>query len=94
MRSKSATPDRRTGVDAIHPGYGFVSENPDLLTDTATSGFDRAVYVLKIGDAIYVLHCFQKKSTHGISTPKPDMDLIRDRMKAAQEHAQGHGAKK
>ncbi|MDR0633548.1 MAG: hypothetical protein LBF91_01040 [Azoarcus sp.] len=36
-----------------------------------------------------MLHCFQKKSTHGISTPKPDMDLIRERLKAAEAHAKG-----
>ena len=41
----------------------------------------RAVYTLKIADAIYVLHCFQKKSTKGAETPKPDMELIRDRLK-------------
>jgi len=34
-----------------------------------------------------VLHCFQKKSTSGIATPKPDLDLIRDRLKAALAHA-------
>jgi phage-related protein len=39
--------------------------------------------------AIYVLHCFQKKSTKGIATPKHDMDLIRDRLKVAQLHAEG-----
>jgi hypothetical protein len=47
----------------------------------------RAVYTVKFGDAVYVVHCFQKKSTRGIATPKPDMDLIRERLKAAQEHA-------
>lgn len=49
----------------------------------------RAVYTVKVGNAIYVLHCFQKKSTHGIETPKPDMDLIRERLKAAEAHAKG-----
>ena len=47
----------------------------------------RAVYTVKIGDAVYVLHCFQKKSKQGIATPKPDMDLIRERLKEAQAHA-------
>lgn len=41
----------------------------------------RAVYTLKVADAVYVLHCFQKKSTKGAETPKPDMELIRDRLK-------------
>lgn len=49
----------------------------------------RAVYTVKVGNAIYVLHCFQKKSTHGIETPKPDMDLIRERLKAAEAYAKG-----
>jgi phage-related protein len=36
---------------------------------------------------VYVLHCFQKKSKSGISTPKQDMDLIEKRLKIAEmEH--------
>ncbi len=42
----------------------------------------RAVYTVRYAAAVYVLHCFQKKSTHGISTPKPDLDLIEARLKA------------
>lgn len=49
----------------------------------------RAVYTVKIVERVYVLHCFQKKSTKGIETPKPDMDVIRERLKAAQTHAKG-----
>ncbi len=49
----------------------------------------RAVYTVKIADAVYVLHCFQKKSKQGIETPKHDLDLIRERLKAAQAHAKG-----
>ena len=49
----------------------------------------RAVYTVKIAYAVYVLHCFQKKSKSGIATTKHDMDLIRDRLKAAQSHAKG-----
>jgi phage-related protein len=49
----------------------------------------RAVYTVKIVDAVYVLHGFQKKSKSGIETPKHEMDLIRDRLKAAQAHAKG-----
>ena len=33
---------------------------------------------------VYVLHCFQKKSKSGSATPKPDMDLINSRLKAAK----------
>ena len=49
----------------------------------------RAVYTVKIADKVYVLHCFQKKPTKGIETPKHEMDLIRERLKAAQAHAKG-----
>ncbi|MGV0953926.1 MAG: type II toxin-antitoxin system RelE/ParE family toxin [Fluviibacter sp.] len=49
----------------------------------------RAVYTVKPAESVYVLHCFQKKSKHGIETPKPDLDLIRERLKAALAHANG-----
>lgn len=42
----------------------------------------RAVYTVKVADRVYVLHAFQKKSTSGISTPKPDVDLIEQRLQA------------
>jgi len=44
----------------------------------------RAVYALKIGRRIYVLHIFQKKSVQGINTPKPDLEVIDVRFKAAK----------
>ncbi|MHB1290673.1 MAG: type II toxin-antitoxin system RelE/ParE family toxin [Sulfuricella sp.] len=65
-------------------GAGVLEVVEDFRGDTY-----RAVYTVKVGNAIYVLHCFQKKSTHGIETPKPDMDLIRERLKAAEAHAKG-----
>lgn len=45
----------------------------------------RSVYYTKIGDKIVVLHCFQKKSKHGISTPKYEMDLIQQRWKEVKD---------
>ena len=45
----------------------------------------RAVYTVKFAGWVYVLHCFQKKSKSGIATPKPDMDLINPRLKAAKQ---------
>jgi phage-related protein len=49
----------------------------------------RAVYTVRFSDAVYVLHCFQKKSTRGIATPKPDLDLIESRLKAAEVLSKG-----
>ncbi len=43
----------------------------------------RAVYTVRFATAVVVLHVFQKKSKSGIETPKPDMDLIEDRLKNA-----------
>jgi phage-related protein len=45
----------------------------------------RAVYTVALPDAIYVLHAFQKKSSSGISTPERHIDLIRRRLKRAEE---------
>lgn len=48
----------------------------------------RVVLAMQIGDKIYVLHAFQKKSKSGIATPKGEVELIRKRYKEAQELAQ------
>ena len=48
----------------------------------------RAVYTVKFTDAVYVLHVFQKKSKKGIETPQKDLDLIKERLRRAeQDHA-------
>jgi phage-related protein len=42
---------------------------------------------VRFEDAVYVLHVFQKKSKHGIATPREDIDLIRKRLQRVQhEH--------
>ena len=49
----------------------------------------RAVYVANLGDTIYVLHCFKKKSKRGIRTSKEDMDVIRRRLRQARVYHKG-----
>jgi len=50
----------------------------------------RAVYTVKFASAVYVLHAFQKKSKSGIKTPQTDIDLIKQRLKLAEQmHKQG-----
>lgn len=61
-------------------GSGVFEIRADYRTDTY-----RAVYAVKIGARVYVLHCFQKKSRRGIQTPKKDVDLIKRRLRMAQE---------
>ena len=46
----------------------------------------RCAYTIELGKTVYVLHAFQKKSKSGISTPKPELDVIRQRLKRAREH--------
>jgi len=48
----------------------------------------RAAYTVKFENAVFVLHVFQKKSKSGIATPKPDMDIIRERLKVAEKFSQ------
>jgi phage-related protein len=45
----------------------------------------RAVYSVRFRWAIYVLHCFQKKSHRGIRTPKPDVELVSQRLRLAKQ---------
>jgi len=61
----------------------------EIITNQEGSTF-RAVYTVKFSNVIYVLHAFQKKSKRGKSTPKPELDLVGQRLKAAAEHYQQH----
>jgi phage-related protein len=63
-------------------GFGG-AKTLEVINDHQGDTF-RAVYTVKFRDSVYVLHCFQKKSKKGISTPKPDMVLIRARLKDAE----------
>ena len=55
------------------------------IVDRFQTNTYRAVYGVQIGDHIYVLHVFQKKSKRGIKTPKQDVDLIKRRYREAVE---------
>ena len=46
----------------------------------------RAVYTVKFAGVVYVLHAFQKKSKKGIATPRHEIELIKARLKRAEEH--------
>lgn len=67
---------------------GFGSAGVLEIVEDDTGGTYRTVYTVRFTEAIFVLHVFQKKSKRGIETPKPDMDIIRRRMKAAAIVAQ------
>jgi len=45
----------------------------------------RVIYAVQLGEAIWVVHAFQKKSTQDIKTPKHDIDLAHERLKRLKE---------
>ena len=67
---------------------GFGGNGVLEVVENGIGGTYRAVYTVKFEEAVFVLHCFQKKSKSGIATPKADMDTIRARLKAAEVLAQ------
>ncbi|AFY71918.1 protein of unknown function DUF891 (plasmid) [Thalassoporum mexicanum PCC 7367] len=73
-------------ADNVKPLKGFGSGVFEIV-DRYDKNAYRLVYAVQIGEQIYVLHAFQKKSKQGISTPKADLDLIKRRYKDAQEAA-------
>ena len=75
--------------DQAKPLKGFGGASVLEIVEDHFGDTFRAVYTVKIDDAVYVLHCFQKKSKRGIETPKKEMDIVRERLKAAQAHAKG-----
>jgi phage-related protein len=44
----------------------------------------RAIYTVRFKEVVYVLHAFQKKSPKGIQTARSDVELVQNRLKAAQ----------
>lgn len=71
------------------PLKGFGSSGVLEVVENYMGDTYRAVYTVKIAERVYVLHCFQKKSTKGIETAKHDIELIGERLKAAYLHAKG-----
>jgi phage-related protein len=47
----------------------------------------RAVYTLRYAGTVFVLHAFQKKSKTGRETPRRDVELIRQRLREAEQIA-------
>lgn len=66
--------------DSAKPWKGLGAGVYELVTDHRGETF-RAVYTVRVGDAVHVLHAFQKKSKSGIATPRPDVELIEKRLK-------------
>lgn len=70
--------------DAAKVLKGFSGAGVLEVVEGDAAGTYRAVYTVKFEEAVFVLHCFQKKSKNGITTPKEDIDIIRARLKVAE----------
>ncbi len=75
--------------DHAKPLSGFGGASVLEVVEDHRGDTYRAVYTVRFEDAVIVLHAFQKKSKRGIATPAHDIELIRKRLKLAEElHAQ------
>jgi phage-related protein len=71
--------------DQAKPLRGFGSAGVLEVVEDQDGNAYRAVYTVRIANRVFVLHVFQKKSKHGSATPKPDVKLIGERLKAAEQ---------
>lgn len=73
------------GIDpAAKPLKGFKGTMVMEIVESHRTDTYRAVYTVKFGDFVFVLHAFQKKSRTGIKTPKVVIDLIKRRLSEAR----------
>ena len=71
--------------DQAKPLHGFGSAGVLEIVEDRQGNTYRAVYTVRFVAAVFVLHVFQKKAKSGIATPKQDMKLIKERLKAAEQ---------
>ena len=69
---------------AAKPLVGIKPKVMEIVAPHAKDTY-RAVYTLKLGNELFVLHTFQKKAKKGQATPKTELDLIKQRLKEAIE---------
>lgn len=65
---------------------GFGGRGVLEVVDDFEGGTYRAVYTVRFAGVVYVLHAFQKKSKKGRATPQHEIELIRTRLKRAEDH--------
>ena len=71
-------------VDIAKPLKGFGSGVYEVALRFRTDAY-RTIYALNIGEEVWVIHAFQKKSRFGIKTPQHEIDLIKERIKRLKE---------
>jgi phage-related protein len=68
------------------PLQGFGGAGVLEIVDDFDGNTYRAMYTVRFAGAVYALHVFQKKSRKGIATPKQDIELVKARLKRAEDH--------
>jgi phage-related protein len=71
-------------ADIVKPFKGIGSGIFEIALPWRGDAF-RVVYAVQIAEELWVLHVFQKKSTHGIKTPQHEVELIESRLKRLKE---------
>ncbi|HYW45167.1 MAG TPA: type II toxin-antitoxin system RelE/ParE family toxin [Bryobacteraceae bacterium] len=71
-------------ADIAKPLQGIGSGVVEIALPFKSDAF-RVVYALQIGEDVWVIHAFQKKSTKGMKTPKREIELVKDRLKRLKE---------
>ena len=71
-------------ADIAKPLRGLGSGVMEIAVRHRTNAW-RVVYVAEIVGSLWVLHAFQKKSKTGIRTPKPEIDLVKERLRRLRE---------
>jgi phage-related protein len=70
-------------ADVAKPMHGLGSGVFEIALPFKGDAF-RVVYAVQLADEIWVVHTFQKKSTHGTKTQR-EIELIKDRLKRLKE---------
>ncbi len=72
-------------ADHVKPLKGFGNSGVMEIVLSHRGDAFRVVYAVQIGEEIWVIHAFQKKSTQEIKTPKHEIDLVHERLKRLKE---------
>lgn len=97
VRDEMFTAIQVARVGGLHPSAkpwkGLGSQVYEIAVNAAAAY--RAVYTVQFKEVVYVLHAFQKKSKRGIKTPQREVELVRNRLKAAvADHGERYGRNK
>ncbi|MGH9689054.1 MAG: type II toxin-antitoxin system RelE/ParE family toxin [Candidatus Acidiferrales bacterium] len=73
--------------DQAKPLKGFGSAGVLEVVEDREGNTYRGVYTVRFPGRVFVLHVFQKKSKHGVATPRGDLNLVRERLKQVERVA-------